>query len=67
MRVSSAYRTAKGLLPSSSSAAHPADGECSRRPASQASGRLSRPNSCDSARTATSEVPNRSVQPCSSR
>ncbi len=38
----------------------------SRRPASQANGMVATPNSPDNDRTATSEVPNRPVQKCSS-
>jgi hypothetical protein len=67
IRVSLAYRMAKGELASSSVSAVATRGPPSRRPSTHASGSDSTLNSADGARTANAPVPNTDVQPCRSR
>ena len=66
MRVSVSYRVAKGEVATSSMAAQPTFGPPSRLPASQARGTVTTPNTPESDRTATSEVPNQPIQKWSS-
>ena len=62
IRVSVSYRMANGEEASSSSAIQPRGRPPSRLPASQIRGRVITPNSAESDRTATSDVPKALIQ-----
>ena len=67
MRASCAYWVRNGLVAASTAAIHPERVPNSVRAAHQATGTATSPNTTDSARTASSEVPATLIHTCSSR